>query len=111
MSKRTSIWATRALLGTTALLLALPILKMRFVHALWIRNESELSIQVVCGSFVNVTLHSKESRHFGYSILGRSFSCVFKSSAGESTCSRTLRGLEDANIAVDSAGHVDCDDY
>jgi hypothetical protein len=111
MTERSSIAAWRALLGMLAVMLALFLAFLRLVHGVWVRNESASSVQMVCGPFVNVTLHADEDRHLAYSIFGRSYSCVLRSSTGEAVCSRPLRGLEDVHIAVFSDDRVECDDY
>lgn len=111
MTQRSFVLAQRFLFGVCAVGLALVVFRMRFVHALSLHNQRESPVQATCGPFVHVTLNPKDSRNFRYSLIGRSFTCVFKSSAGETTCSRALRGLEDAYVTVSSTGHVDCDDY
>ena len=110
-TQRSSVLAQRFLFGVCAVGLALVVFRMRFVHALSLRNQSESPVQATCGPFVHVTLNPKDDLHFSYSLIGRSFTCVFKSSAGEAICSRALRGLEDAYVTVSSTGHADCNDY
>jgi hypothetical protein len=103
--------AQRFLFGVCAVGLALVVFRMRFVHALSLRNRSDSPVQATCGPFVHVTLNPKDDLHFSYSLIGRSFTCVFKSSAGETTCSRALRGFEDAYVTVSSTSQADCHDY
>ena len=111
MSNRVSQLATQSLLAMAALIVALLVFRLMFVHALSIRNTSDASVEVACGPFVNFTLRSNETRDLRCSIIGRSFSCVVTSPEGASACGRALRGLEDVYIAVSAEGGLDCEDY